>query len=204
MEKSLLNPEFTKYADGLIPVVIQDWQTLRVLMLGFMNEDAYAKTLAESRVTFFSRSKQRLWTKGETSGNFLNVKEVLLDCDKDTLLIKVEPMGPVCHTGAETCFNEKNNSSDFIKHLEAVIASRATGNQPESYTYKLLSGDPSRIAQKVGEEGLEVALEAMKINQPKLLEESADLVYHLLVLLHKFNKSFNDVIETLKQRENKS
>jgi phosphoribosyl-ATP pyrophosphohydrolase/phosphoribosyl-AMP cyclohydrolase len=200
MEKSLLNPDFTKYADGLMPVVIQDWQTLRVLMLGFMNEEAYAKTLADSRVTFYSRSKHRLWTKGETSGNFLNVKDVLIDCDKDTLLIKAEPLGPVCHTGAETCFNEKNDSADFIKQLEAVIASRATGIQPESYTYKLLSGDPSRIAQKVGEEGLEVALEAMKDGTPKLINEAADLIFHLLVLLHKHNKKLDNVIAILKER----
>ncbi|MFN4123939.1 MAG: bifunctional phosphoribosyl-AMP cyclohydrolase/phosphoribosyl-ATP diphosphatase HisIE [Flavobacteriales bacterium] len=192
--------DFAKYPDGLIPTIIQDAESNKVLMLGFMNAEALEKTRKDGKVTFFSRSKQRLWIKGETTGHFLYVKDMMLDCDQDTILIKAVPAGPVCHTGADTCFDETNQNDDFIQHLEQVIAQRAKGDQPESYTYKLLTGDVSRIAQKVGEEGLEVALEAMKTDQPKLIDEAADLIYHLLVLLHRHGKSYNDVIQKLKER----
>lgn len=195
-----LQPDFEKYTDGLIPAIVQDAFTHKVLMLGFMNAEAFETTKMMGKVTFYSRSKQRLWTKGETTGHYLLVKDMILDCDKDTLLIKASPTGPICHTGADTCFNETNISDNFIQTLQQIITNRAAGGHPDSYTFKLLSGDPSRIAQKVGEEGLEVALEAMKTNQPKLIDEAADLIYHLMVLLHFHGKKFEDVLTKLKER----
>jgi len=199
MDKNI-QPDFNKSPDGLIPAIVQDALTNKVLMLGYMNQEALDATINLGKVTFYSRSKKRLWTKGETSGHFLNVQLVLLDCDQDTLLIKANPQGPACHTGADTCFNEKNITLDFINHLENVIKEREKGNQPDSYTFKLLQSETSRIAQKVGEEGLEVALEAMKPGENTLIDEAADLVFHLLVLLRHKGKSFNEVIEKLKER----
>lgn len=195
-----IQPNFSKSPDGLIPAIIQDVNTQVVLMLGYMNEEALSKTIESGRATFFSRSKNRLWTKGESSNHFLTVKSISLDCDQDTLLIKVLPEGPTCHTGADTCWNEKNESNNFITYLENVIRERENGMNKESYTYQLLNSETSRIAQKVGEEGLEVALEAMKNGETKIIDESADLVFHLLVLLRHKGKDFNDVIEKLKER----
>ena len=147
--------DFKKYPDGLVPAIIQDFKTHKVLMLGFMNDVALQKTMAEGKVTFYSRSKQRLWTKGEESGNHLMVKEVLSDCDDDTLLIKAEPLGPTCHTGADTCWSERNHSEDFLFYLEEIIRLRTAGNDEKSYVRKLFSKGINKIAQKVGEEAVE-------------------------------------------------
>jgi len=195
-----IKPDFNKSPDGLIPAIVQDANTNIILMLGYMNQDALDETIKTSKVTFFSRSKQRLWTKGETSGNFLFLDSIILDCDKDTLLIKSNPVGPACHTGADTCFKENNVSNDFISYLENVIREREKGDRPESYTYKLLQSETARIAQKVGEEGLEVALEAMKQGKNTLIDEAADLIFHLLVLLRHKDKNFEEVIDKLKER----
>jgi phosphoribosyl-ATP pyrophosphohydrolase/phosphoribosyl-AMP cyclohydrolase len=195
-----IKPDFNKSPDGLIPAIVQDANTNIILMLGYMNQDALDETIKTSKVTFFSRSKQRLWTKGETSGNFLFLDSIILDCDKDTLLIKSNPVGPACHTGADTCFKENNVSNDFISYLENVIREREKGDRPESYTYKLLQSETARIAQKVGEEGLEVALEAMKQGKNTLVDEAADLIFHLLVLLRHKDKNFEEVIDKLKER----
>jgi len=195
-----IKPDFSKSPDGLIPAIVQDANTNIVLMLGYMNQDALDETIKTQKITFFSRSKKRLWTKGETSGNFLHLQNIVLDCDQDTLLVKAIPQGPACHTGADTCFNESNVSNDFITYLETVIREREKGDQPNSYTYKLLQSETSRIAQKVGEEGLEVALEAMKQGENTLIDEAADLIFHLLVLLRHKNKNFDEVIAKLKER----
>jgi phosphoribosyl-ATP pyrophosphohydrolase/phosphoribosyl-AMP cyclohydrolase len=195
-----IQANFNKSPDGLIPSIVQDANTNIVLMLGYMNQDALDETIKTGKVTFFSRSKQRLWTKGETSGNFLFLDSILLDCDKDTLLIKANPVGPACHTGADTCFKENNVSNDFVSFLENVIREREKGDRPESYTYKLLQSETARIAQKVGEEGLEVALEAMKQGENTLIDEAADLIFHLLVLLRHKDKNFEEVIDKLKER----
>lgn len=197
-----IKPDFDKSADGLIPAIVQDANTNIVLMLGYMNQEALNTTISSGKVTFFSRSKKRLWTKGEISGHFLFFQSVLLDCDRDTLLIKALPKGPACHNGTDTCFNEKNGSNDFIAYLENVIREREKGDNPESYTYKLLQSETARIAQKVGEEGLEVALEAMKQGENTLIDEAADLIFHLLVLLRHKDKSYDEVIRKLKERHN--
>jgi phosphoribosyl-AMP cyclohydrolase / phosphoribosyl-ATP pyrophosphohydrolase len=194
-----MTPDFSKYADGLVPVIIQDVTTKKVLMLGFMNEDAFAKTQSESKVTFFSRSKQRLWTKGETSGNFLLVKEVLADCDNDTILIKVQPTGPVCHTGADTCFNETNSSFN-LKKLEDIIADRKNNPLDNSYTSSLFKKGINKVAQKVGEEAVEMVIESKDDNEEKFLNESADLLYHYLILLRAKNHSLSDVVKVLAER----
>src|SRR5688572_13388735 len=171
-----LKIDFSKY-DGLIPCVIQDAKTLRVLMVGFMNEEAYQKTLQENRVTFFSRTKQRLWTKGETSGNFLEVVETKIDCDNDTLLIKANPTGPVCHTGADTCFNEVNERWD-LSSLEEIIRDRKANPQNGSYTTTLFEAGINKVAQKVGEEAVELIIESKDANKTLFLNEAADLMYH--------------------------
>ena len=171
------------FSNGLLPCIVQDAATQRVLMLGYMNEEAYRKTLSEKRVTFYSRSKQRLWTKGETSGNFLNVKEVLVDCDHDTLLAKVDPEGVVCHTGADTCFNEPNTNAWTVHSLEEIIVSRRENPVEGSYTNKLLSAGINKIAQKVGEEAVELVIESKDSNRELFLNEAADLMYHYIVLL---------------------
>ena len=193
--------DFSKL-DGLVPCVVQDATTLRVLMVGFMNEEAYIKTVADKRVTFFSRAKQRLWTKGETSGNFLEVAEILLDCDKDTLLIKANPIGPVCHTGADTCFNEAN--SDWtLESLESLILQRKKNPQPGSYTNSLFDKGINKIAQKVGEEAVELVIESKDDNRDLFLGEAADLMYHYLVLLTAKGFSLQDVLQVLKERHKK-
>jgi len=192
-------PDFSKYNDGLIPVIIQDNSTDKVLMLGFMNEEAFNKTKNEKKVTFYSRSKQRLWTKGETSGNFLSVIEVLTDCDADTVLIKALPAGPVCHTGADTCFNEINVAFN-LKTLEKVIADRKQHPSDSSYTSSLFAKGINKIAQKVGEEAVELIIESKDENRELFLNEAADLLYHYLVLLQAKNNSMDDVIKTLERR----
>jgi phosphoribosyl-AMP cyclohydrolase / phosphoribosyl-ATP pyrophosphohydrolase len=194
-----MTPDFSKYADGLVPVIIQDITTKKVLMLGFMNEEAFTKTESESKVTFFSRSKQCLWTKGETSGNFLLVKEVLADCDNDTILIKAQPTGPVCHTGADTCFNETNPAFTLQK-LEDIIADRKNNPSDNSYTSSLFKKGINKVAQKVGEEAVEMVIESKDDNEEKFLNESADLLYHYLILLRAKNHSLNDVVKVLAER----
>jgi phosphoribosyl-AMP cyclohydrolase / phosphoribosyl-ATP pyrophosphohydrolase len=193
--------DFTKL-DGLVPCVIQDSQTSRVLMVGFMNEEAYKKTLTEKRVTFFSRSKQRLWTKGETTGHFLDVVDVLIDCDQDTLLIKARPNGPTCHTGADTCFNE-DNQPWTLEALEQLIQTRKANPKAGSYTNTLLDSGINKVAQKVGEEAVELIIEAKDSNAELFLGEAADLMYHYLVLLTAKGYSLQDVLAVLKKRHAK-
>lgn len=192
------NINFNK-SDGLVPCIIQDAKTGRVLMLGFMNDEAYQKTIEEKRVTFFSRSKQRLWTKGETSGNFLLVSEILIDCDQDTLLIKANPVGPVCHTGADTCFNEKNDGWD-LKTLGEIIKDRKLNPVKGSYTASLFQSGINKVAQKVGEEAVELIIEAKDNNQELFLNEAADLIFHYLVLLTAKGYALDDVLDVLKKR----
>ena len=193
-------PDFEK-GSGLLPAVIQDAISNKVLMLGYMNRESYAKTLEDGLVTFFSRSRQALWTKGESSGNFLRVVEILPDCDNDTLLIKALPDGPVCHTGADTCFEEKNRTGiEFLKQLEKVIESRRESGSPESYTSRLLSGGPRKAAKKVGEEAVELAMEADNPDTARFLDEAADLVYHLQVLLASRGLRMDDIGEVLAMR----
>lgn len=192
------NINFNK-SDGLVPCIIQDAKTGRVLMLGFMNDEAYQKTIEEKRVTFFSRSKQRLWTKGETSGNFLLVSEILIDCDQDTVLIKANPVGPVCHTGADTCFNEKNDGWD-LKTLGEIIKDRKLNPVKGSYTASLFQSGINKVAQKVGEEAVELIIEAKDNNQELFLNEAADLIFHYLVLLTAKGYALDDVLDVLKKR----
>jgi phosphoribosyl-ATP pyrophosphohydrolase/phosphoribosyl-AMP cyclohydrolase len=195
-----MTPDFKKSPEGLIPAIIQDAQTQVILMLGYMNEDAFNKTQNEKRVTFFSRSKNRLWTKGEESGNFLNVVSILIDCDKDTLLIKANPVGPVCHTGADTCFDEKNNASDFLDTLEKIIQDRKNNPTDASYTASLFKKGINKVAQKVGEEAVELVIEAKDNNEALFLNEAADLLYHYMILLTAKGYSLNDVKSILIER----
>ncbi len=194
--------DFKKYADGLVPAIIQDVATNKVLMLGFMNAEALEKTEKEKRVTFFSRTKNRLWTKGEESGNFLDVQEILLDCDKDTLLIKVHPIDPVCHTGADTCFNEKNEG-DFLRVLEKIILDRKNNPSEKSYTSDLFAKGINKVAQKVGEEATELIIEAKDNNKDLFLGEAADLLFHYMILLRAKNFDLQDVIAVLEKRHSK-
>lgn len=189
-----------KKGGGLLPAVIQDAKTHKVLMLGYMNEEALETTVAEGKVTFFSRSKQRLWTKGETSGNFLKVVSIAEDCDNDTLLIKATPVGPVCHTGADTCFEEINQSDNFLLHLEKVIQDRKNNPTEKSYTTSLFQKGINKVAQKVGEEAVELVIEAKDDNEELFLGEAADLMYHYLVLLAAKNYELEDVLKVLRQR----
>jgi phosphoribosyl-ATP pyrophosphohydrolase/phosphoribosyl-AMP cyclohydrolase len=191
---------FSKSSDGLIPAVIQDNETLKVLMLGYMNAEALEQTKKSNQVTFFSRSKNRLWVKGETSGNFLNVISITEDCDEDTLLIKVKPIGPVCHKGTDTCFNE-NNVANFIFELEKIIKDRKENPKEGSYTNLLFNKGMNKIAQKVGEEAVELVIEAKDNNPELFLNEAADLMYHYLVLLTAKGYALNDVITVLKNRK---
>jgi phosphoribosyl-AMP cyclohydrolase / phosphoribosyl-ATP pyrophosphohydrolase len=194
-----MNPDFSKYSDGLMPVIVQDDKSGVVLMLGFMNADAFAKTQQESKVTFYSRSKQRLWTKGETSGNFLLVKNISADCDNDTLLIKATPVGPVCHTGADTCFNESNPAFS-LQALEEVIRDRKENVSESSYTSSLFARGINKMAQKVGEEAVELVIESKDDNKEKFLGEAADLMFHYLVLLQAKGHTLKDVEEVLAAR----
>lgn len=194
--------DFTKDKDGLIPAIIQDAQTKTVLMLGYMNEDAVKKTQQTGKVTFFSRSKQRLWTKGEESGNFLNLVDLKLDCDNDTLLVSVKPEGPTCHTGTDTCWGEKNDEiPGFLSELEDIISDRKNNPENEkSYVASLFRSGINKIAQKVGEEAVEVVIEAKDDNEDLFLNESADLLFHYLILLQAKGHSLQDVIKVLKER----
>ena len=184
---------------GLVPVIIQDVQTLEVLMLGYMNAEAWEKTQAEGKVTFFSRSKNRLWTKGEESGNFLFVKDMHIDCDNDTILIKVSPVGPTCHTGSRSCFNTTYNQN-FIFELEKVIAERYDNPTEASYVNKLRNKGLNKIAQKVGEEAVETVIAALAETDTDFINESSDLVFHLLVLLREKGKTLNDIAVNLEDR----
>lgn len=192
--------DFAKYSDGLVPAVVQDFGTGKVLMLGFMNEEALQETERTGLVTFFSRSKQRLWTKGEESGNHLRLKQLLLDCDRDSLLIKAEPTGPVCHTGADTCWSERNHKDDFLYYLEDIIRLRRQSSDSTSYVKSLFDKGINKIAQKVGEEAVELVIEAKDVNQPLFLGEAADLLFHYLLLLQAKNASLTDVVDVLRQR----
>lgn len=190
--------DFTK-GDGLVPVIIQNALNMQVLMLGYMNEEAFKKTEKEQRVTFFSRSKNRLWTKGETSGNFLDVLSIDLDCDQDTLLIKVNPKGPACHTGATTCFKEESNKG-FLYQLEQIISDKIDNDDDTSYTNELYKRGINKVAQKVGEEAVELVIEA-KDNDPDLFKnEAADLMYHYLVLLKAKGFTLGNIEEILRER----
>ena len=195
--------DFSKYADGLVPAIIQDEITGKVLMLGFMNQEAITATETLQKVTFFSRTKNRLWTKGEESGNFLLLKNMKIDCDNDTLLIKVNPVGPVCHTGADTCFNEKNESDNFLFDLEKIIVDRKNNPSEKSYTSSLFEKGINKIAQKVGEEAVELVIEAKDDNADLFKDEAADLMFHYLILLQAKGFSLADVIDVLKERHKK-
>ena len=204
-----MNLDFNKQG-GLIPAIIQDAKTDKVLMLGYMNQEALEKTEKEGIVTFFSRSKQRLWTKGETSDNFLHVVDIKLDCDEDTLLIKVNPDGPTCHTGADTCWNEKNNprldgpgQAGWLNHLKAVIRDRKNNPSEKSYTASLFEKGTNKIAQKVGEEAVELVIEAMDSNDHLFKDEAADLLFHYLVLLEQRGIDFDEIIDVLRERHDK-
>ena len=192
--------DFAKYADGLVPAVIQDFNTQKVLMLGFMNEEALHKTEQTGLVTFFSRTKKRLWTKGEESNHHLQLKQMLLDCDNDTLLIKALPTGPVCHTGADTCWSERNHKDDFLYYLEDIIKLRRQSQDDTSYVKSLFDKGINKIAQKVGEEAIELVIEAKDVNHALFLGEAADLLFHYLLLLQAKNCSLTDVVNVLKER----
>lgn len=193
-----MNIDFEK-GDGLVPVIIQDEHTLEVLMLGYMNREAYEKTVAENIVTFFSRSKNRLWTKGETSNNFLHVKSVHEDCDNDTLLIKVTPDGPTCHTGSRSCFNTGYNQN-FILELEQIVNDRYENPQEGSYVNKLRAKGLNKIAQKVGEEAVETVIAALAQTETEMIDEASDLVFHLIVLLREKGLSLETIAKNLEQR----
>ncbi|WP_394165349.1 bifunctional phosphoribosyl-AMP cyclohydrolase/phosphoribosyl-ATP diphosphatase HisIE [Photobacterium piscicola] len=193
---------------GLIPAIIQDNNSGQVLMLGYMNDEALAKTLATEQVTFWSRTKNRLWTKGETSGNVLHLKSIKLDCDQDTLLIQVDPIGPTCHLNTTSCFDNDDTTNTqpalvFLHQLEQVLANRKGADPDSSYTASLYNRGTKRISQKVGEEGVEVALAATSGDKAELVCESADLIYHLLVLLQDQGLSLSDVTDKLQERHNK-
>lgn len=202
--------DFTKNNDGLVPAIIQDVTTNTVLMLGYMNQEAYDKTIATKKITFYSRSKERLWTKGEESGNFLNLIDIKVDCDNDTLLVKVNPEGPTCHKGSDTCWNESNKSNyGFLSVLEDTIQNRKKiaetdpdlrQDEKQSYVVSLFDKGINKIAQKVGEEAIETVIEAKDDNDTLFLDESADLLFHYLILLQAKGFKLNDVIEILKKR----
>jgi phosphoribosyl-AMP cyclohydrolase / phosphoribosyl-ATP pyrophosphohydrolase len=196
----IMKIDFKKYTDGLVPAIIQDHRTQKVLMLGFMNEEAFQRTMSEGKVTFYSRSKNRLWTKGEESGNFLLVKEMMSDCDDDSLLIKAEPAGPVCHTGADTCWSEKNHKEDFLSYLEHIIELRKISEDQGSYVRQLFQSGINKIAQKVGEEAVELVIEAKDVNNELFLNEASDLLFHFLILLQARGYRMEDVIGVLKER----
>ena len=196
-----MNINFTKYADGLVPAILQDAATKTVLMLGFMNQAAVDATLASGKVTFYSRSKNRLWTKGEESGNFLNYISMKEDCDQDTLLIQAIPEGPVCHMGTDTCWGEDNNTSiAFLNKLEQIIAERKNADPSISYVASLFAKGINKIAQKVGEEAVELVIEAKDNNEQLFLDESADLLFHYLILLQSKGYQLDDVVKVLAQR----
>jgi phosphoribosyl-ATP pyrophosphohydrolase/phosphoribosyl-AMP cyclohydrolase len=195
-----MNLDFEKY-NGLIPAIVQDIKTSKVLMLGFMNEEAYRKTLDTKQVTFYSRSRKTLWTKGETSGNFLEVKRIIQDCDNDTILVKADPVGPVCHTGADTCFNEENKPGiEFIEYIAKIIKDRRENPSEKSYTSSLFEKGINKIAQKVGEEAVELVIEGKDDNKELFVNEAADLLFHYLVLLEAKDVDILEIIDVLQSR----
>ena len=196
-----MNINFTKYTDGLVPAIVQDANTKTVLMLGFMNQAAVDTTITSGKVTFYSRSKNRLWTKGEESGNFLNYISMKEDCDQDSLLIQANPEGPVCHMGTDTCWGEDNNTSmAFLNKLEQIIAERKNADPSSSYVASLFAKGINKIAQKVGEEAVELVIEAKDNNEQLFLDESADLLFHYLILLQSKGYQLSDVVKVLAQR----
>ena len=195
--------DFSKYSDGLVPAIIQDFDTHKVLMLGFMNETALQKTEETGKVTFYSRSKKRLWTKGEESGHFLILKSIAVDCDNDTLLVKAHPEGPTCHTGADTCWSEPNHSEDFLLYLQDIINLRKQVSPSESYVASMFAKGINKIAQKVGEEAVELVIEAKDDNKELFLGESADLLFHYLLLLNAKGYTLADVLAVLRKRHSK-
>jgi len=196
-----MKPDFNKYIDGLVPAIVQDSQSDKVLMLGYMNEESYEKTIAEKKVTFYSRSRKRLWTKGETSGSYLFLRSILIDCDNDCLLVKVSPTGPVCHTGTDTCFSETNYNKSFLAKLEEVIRNRKLNPVEGSYTSLLFQKGINKIAQKVGEEVIELVIEAKDNNEDLFKNEAADLLYHYLILLQAKGLSLSDIEKVLELRQ---
>ncbi|NND79203.1 MAG: bifunctional phosphoribosyl-AMP cyclohydrolase/phosphoribosyl-ATP diphosphatase HisIE [Maribacter sp.] len=194
--------DFTKNKDGLVPAIIQDATTKNVLMLGYMNEEAYSITINTQKVTFYSRTKQRLWTKGEESGNFLNLVNIKNDCDNDTLLVQVDPSGPTCHKGSDTCWNEENKQQfGFLSTLEEIIRDRKENqDNSKSYVASLFRSGINKVAQKVGEEAVEVVIEAKDENEDLFLNESADLLFHYLILLQAKDYKLNDIVKVLEQR----
>ncbi len=198
-----MNIDFEKYPDRLVPTIIQDSVTQKVLMLGYMSEESLAVTKETKKVTFLSRSRKVLWTKGETSSNFLNVVDILLDCDRDALLIKAIPAGPTCHTGSDTCFSEINTNENFLFELEKVIANRKTEPSEDSYTSELFSRGINKITQKFGEEAVELVIESMGEDKELLLNEGADVLYHFLVLLAAKDVSLDEVMTVLTERNRK-
>ena len=197
----MIDIEFLKTRSELIPAIIQDNLTKKVLMLGYMNHDSLDRTIKTKKVTFFSRSRNSIWVKGETSGNFLNLVDISLDCDKDTLLIKVSPEGPVCHEGSDTCWSEDNKSSyGFLSILENIIDERKLSKSNKSYVSKLFSEGQNRIIQKVGEEAVELLIESKDNNKQKFIEESADLLFHFLILLNKKNIKLDEIVNELRLR----
>ena len=195
--------DYNKNGDNLVPAIIQDFKTKNVLMLGYMNEEAFNKTIETKKVTFFSRTKNRLWTKGEESGNFLNLIDHKLDCDNDTLLIFVDPVGPTCHKGTGTCWNGENNPNfGFLSNLEQVINERKENQDQKSYVASLFKKGKNKIAQKVGEEAVEVVIEAMDNNLNLFKEESADLLFHYLILLNSMGIELKDIVKVLESRHN--
>ena len=196
-----MNLDFGKYSDGLVPAIVQDSDTLRVLMLGFMNADAIEETTAAGRVTFYSRTRQTLWTKGESSGNFLELVSIVEDCDSDTLLIKAKPHGPICHKGTDTCFGEMNTAEDhFLSDLESVITDRRSNPSDGSYVSKLFAKGLNKIAQKVGEEAVETVIAAKDDDPESFKNEAADLLFHYLVLLNAKEVELGEIVEVLRER----
>ena len=195
--------DFSKYSDGLVPAIIQDVDTGKVLMLGYMNKEAFDKTMATEKITFYSRSKQRIWMKGEESENYLFLKSFAVDCDRDALLFKAKPAGPTCHTGADTCWGEINHSNDFLDQLESIIELRKNSSDQSSYVHSLFQKGVNKIAQKVGEEAVELVIESKDNNQDLFLNEAADLLFHYLILLNAKGYTLNDVKQVLKQRHKK-
>lgn len=203
MTKDNITPDFTK-GNGLLPAIVQDATTGKVLMQGYMNAEALEKTRQEGKVTFWSRSKERLWTKGETSQNYLLVEDILLDCDGDSILIKANPQGPTCHTGADTCYNEQNSSrTGFIDQLRSIIKDRKENPSDKSYTASLFAKGINKVAQKVGEEAVELVIEAKDDNKELFMGEAADLLFHYLVLLEAKGYSLDEVIGVLEERHRK-
>jgi phosphoribosyl-ATP pyrophosphohydrolase/phosphoribosyl-AMP cyclohydrolase len=198
-----MNIAFDKFSDKLVPAVVQDSKTSKVLMLGYMNKEAFEQTCSSGKVTFYSRSKCRLWTKGEESGNFLLLVSYALDCDGDALLIKAAPAGPVCHTGSDTCWNELNVHEGFLGYLESIIEERKSAGDENSYVKSLFEKGINKIAQKVGEEAVELVIEAKDNNKDKFLNEGADLLFHYLLLLNSKGHKLDEVIEVLKTRHQK-